>query len=318
MIAADFVARRLGRIVGAVDPAPEIAGKRLSEIVPGADASLFVLNDVEQAASRASVKPQCAVVATFSSLEKCVPVFRSLLGAGVSVVSTCEELVFPWPAHDDRAAELHELCKSRNARLLGTGVNPGFLMDTWPVFMTAVCRAVRAARVERIQDATTRRIPFQKKIGAGLDDAAFKARVADGSLRHVGLRESAHFIAHHLGLEVARYAETLEPVRAERDLTCALGPIRRGGISGVRQTGTALGRAGKPVVSLEFVAAIGQPDPHDRVVIDADPPIDATIRGGVHGDTATSAIVLNSIQPLLAVAPGLHTMGTVALPHFVR
>ncbi len=318
LIAADFVARRFGRIAGAADPAPDIAGRHVGQIVPGAESFLTVARSIDEALSRAAPKPNCAIVATSSSLPRCMPALRSILAAGISIVSTCEELLFPWPAHEGLAAELDSLARRHGARILGTGVNPGFLMDTWPVFMTAVCREVRALRASRIQDATTRRIPFQQKIGAGLDDAAFKKKVAEGSLRHVGLRESAHFIAHYLGLEIAHYEETIDPVRAERDMTCDVGPISRGGISGVRQTASATNNAGKPVVSLEFIAAIGQSDPHDRVVIDSDPPIDATIRGGVHGDTATSAIALNSIRPLLAAPPGLHTMATIALPHFSR
>jgi 4-hydroxy-tetrahydrodipicolinate reductase len=67
---------------------------------------------------------------------------------------------------------------------------------------------------------------------------------------------------------------------------------------------------------MEFQAAIGQEDPHDRVVIEGEPPIDLMIKGGVHGDIATSAIALNAIAPLLASPPGLHTMATIPLVHF--
>src|SRR5262249_32283825 len=144
-----------------------------------------------------------AVVTTSSDLGRCEGTFRELIAMGLPIVSTCEELLYPWLRHKKLADDLHAACIKTGARPLGTGVNPGFRMDTLPVAATAVCRSVRSVKVWRIQDATPRRIPFQKKIGAGLDDAQFAARVADGSLRHVGLGESLHFIAHYLGLSVS-------------------------------------------------------------------------------------------------------------------
>jgi 4-hydroxy-tetrahydrodipicolinate reductase len=192
-------------------------------------------------------------------------------------------------------------------------------MDTLPVAATAVCRSVRSVKVWRIQDATTRRIPFQKKIGAGLDDAAFQAKIKDGSLRHVGLGESIHFVAHYLGFTIDRWEESIEPVKADHDMTAGIGPIRKGQASGVRQVAKAwTAGAATPVIEMQFQAAIGQSDPHDRVVIDGEPPLDLTLKGGVHGDIATSAISLNAIPSLIAAPPGLHTMATIPLVRFVR
>ena len=82
----------------------------------------------------------------------------------------------------------------------------------------------------------------------------------------------------------------------------------------VRQVAEGFTAAGERVLRLEFVAAIGQEDPHDRVKIDGEPPIDLVLRGGVHGDVATSAMLLNSIGALRAAEPGLHTMATIRPP----
>jgi 4-hydroxy-tetrahydrodipicolinate reductase len=311
-IAADLVARGLGRVVAAVDPHAEVAGRPLGALVAGAPHEPLVSAAVD-AVGRDGI--DCAVVATSSSVTACASTFRALLERGHAVVSTCEELFYPRLRHAALADELHELAARHGGRLLGTGVNPGFLMDTVPVFASAVCREVRAVRVERVQDASHRRIPFQKKIGVGLDPSEFAARVRDGSLRHVGLGESLHFIADRLGVRIDRWSEELEAILADRDLPSGLGPVRAGAGRGVRQI--ARGHvAGRCVIELDFIAAIAEPDPRDRVVIDGDPPIDLVWRGGVHGDTATSAIVLNCIRPLLAAPPGLHTMATIPLPSF--
>lgn len=307
-IAADLYARGLGRVVAAVDVAPELAGRPLSELVPGAD-GVTVAGEL---AAAAAAEVDCAVVATSSDLARCAPTLRELLARGTAVVSTCEELLWPALRHPELAAELDALARERGARLLGTGVNPGFLMDTLPALLSGACRSVRAIEAWRIQDAASRRLPFQVKIGAGLDDAAFAARVAEGRLRHVGLGESLHLLAHCAGLAIERWEESIEPVRATRDLESGVGPIPAGRAAGVRQVATGHS-GGRAVARLEFVAAVGQPDPSDGVRIDGEPAIELVIRGGVHGDVATCAIVLNAIPSLLAAPPGLQTMASVPL-----
>ncbi len=311
LIAADLHARGAGAVVAAVDPDPALAGRPLSDFAPGTTPGVTIDADLSHAADSAAF--DAAIVTTVSSLASCAPTLRTLLERGVTVVSTCEELVYPRLRHALLADELHDLAVRRGGRLLGTGVNPGFLMDLLPVVATGVCRGVRSVRVERVQDASTRRLPFQRKIGAGLDRDAFERGVRKGWLRHVGLGESLHFIADRLALEIEDWSESVEPVIADRELRCALGVIEPGRAAGVRQVAIGVG-GGRDAVRLEFVAAIGQADPHDSVRIDGDPPIDLTIRGGVHGDTATVAITVNSIRPLLAAPPGLHTMSTIAPP----
>jgi 4-hydroxy-tetrahydrodipicolinate reductase len=304
-IQADLLSRGLARTRAAVDPVH--AGRKLSELVSGAG-DVTILSSLEELP--AGERFDAALVTTSSDLAACAATFRALLGRGISVVSTCEELVWPWLRHPSLARELAELAQRRGARLLGTGVNPGFLMDALPVFASAVCADVRGVLIQRIQDASPRRIPFQKKIGAGLDRAAFQRAVEAGKLRHVGLGESLHFVAHSLGFEVERWNETIEPVLAERELDSALGRIAQGAAAGVRQVAEGTARGGAKL-RLEFQAAIGQADPHDRVALDSAPRIDLVLRGGVHGDVATSAIALNALAPLLDAPPGLHTMATI-------
>jgi 4-hydroxy-tetrahydrodipicolinate reductase len=238
--------------------------------------------------------------------------FRALLARGVSVVSTCEELSWPWLRHAVLAQELHELAVRGRARIVGTGINPGFLMDALPVAATSACHVVRSLRVERIQDAGKRRLPFQRKVGVGLALAEFERRVAEGSLRHVGLGESLHFLAHHLGWRIERWEETIAPVVAERALTSDLGPVAAGSARGVRQEARAW-VCGAPSLELVFQATVGEPEPRDRVCIDGEPSIELVIPGGVHGDQGTTALVLNVIRPLLAAEPGLHTMASLPL-----
>jgi 4-hydroxy-tetrahydrodipicolinate reductase len=314
-VVADLARRQLGKVVAAVDPASGIAGRKLAELVPGVVDGPVVVSHLDEVTGWERVR--CAVVTTSSDLELCMDTFRALLTRGCSVVSTCEELSWPWLRHPVLAQELHELAVRHRARILGTGINPGFLMDALPVALTTACQSVRALRVERYQDAGKRRLPFQKKVGVGLAPAEFERQIAARTLRHVGLGESLHFLAHALGWRVERWEETIAPVLAEKALTSDLGPVPAGHARGVRQE--ARGWAGgRVVLELSFQAALGESTPRDRVVVDGEPPLELTIPGGVHGDTATSAIVLNMVRPLLAAEPGLHTMATLPLQGCVQ
>lgn len=309
-LVTDQLRRGLGRPVAAVDPAPDLVGRPLSEIVPGAPPDVLVRAHVDELGGWDRIR--CAVVTTRSGLEDCMETFRSLLRRGCAVVSTCEELSWPWLRHPVLAQELHELAVRHRGRIVGTGVNPGFLMDALPIAATTACHEVRSIRVERIQDAGLRRLPFQRKVGVGATVEAFRERVAAGVLRHVGLGESLHFLAHYLGWRIERWEETIDPVLADAPLQSALGPVARGAVRGVRQEGRAW-VDGRPALELVFQAALAEPEPRDRIRIEGDPPLEFVAPGGVHGDTATTAIVLNTIRPLLDAEPGLHTMATLPL-----
>jgi 4-hydroxy-tetrahydrodipicolinate reductase len=314
-ILTDLHERALGQLVGVVDADPALRQRPVADLVPRADARLRVLPSLDAFEDWGRV--DAAIVSTRSDLPSCMDTFRALLARGLTVVSTCEELVFPWLRHVALAEELHDLAKRSGGRLLGTGVNPGFLMDAFPAVLTGVCRSVRSITCQRVQDASARRVPFQQKIGAGLDDAQFAQRVREGVLRHVGLGESMHLLAHAAGLRIERWEEDLQPVHAERDLVCALGDIPAGRVAGVRQVARAYADE-REVIRLEFQAAIGQKDPHDTIRISGDPDVHCTIPGGVHGDIATSSLTLNALPGLQLAPPGLHTMTSVPPPVHAR
>ena len=309
-IIADIYDRGLGEVVAAVDNASEFEGRKVSDLVPATNARIPIQKSFAALQDWRSF--DAAIVTTSSDLERCAPSLRELLRRGQTIVSTCEELFWPYLRHQKLATELDLLAKECHGRLLGTGVNPGFLMDTFPVAATGISRSVRSVEVHRYQDAASRRIPFQKKIGVGLDEKQFAEAVKQGSLRHVGLGESLHFIAHCLGFKLERWEESVEPVRAELDMDSGLGPVKKGRMCGVRQEARAW-QDKKCVITLKFQAAIGQIEPHDRVIVHGEPPIDLVWKGGVQGDVATSAIVLNSIRSLRAAPFGLHTMASIPL-----
>jgi hypothetical protein len=308
-----FLADKAGvEIVGAIDADPAKVGQDIGMLAGLPAHGVKVSADMKAVLGGRDV--DAVILTTTSSLEKTADQLAALLPYGVNVVSSCEELSYPWQTNPALAAKIDKLAKDNNASVLATGVNPGFLMDFLPVVMTGVCRNVRKVTVERIQDATFRRIPFQKKIGAGLTVAQFHAKVKEGTLRHVGLTESMHMIAASLGWKLDKTEDIISPIVAERETKTEGLTVKAGDVLGVQQIGRGLA-GGEELVKMIFRAAIGQSDVRDRIVIDGTPSLDSSFKGGVNGDVATCAILINAIQAIVEAPPGLRTMVDIRPPY---
>jgi 2,4-diaminopentanoate dehydrogenase len=309
------VANRKGfRIVGAVDIDPAKAGRDLGEVAAlGRPLKVKVSADARKAIR--SGKPDVVVLCTSSSLKRIVQQIDTILKLKVPIVSTTEELAYPTKANMRYARVIHQMAKKAKVAVLGTGVNPGFVMDALPIMLTGVCERVEAIRVNRIQDARIRRLPFQQKIGAGLTREQFQRKVDDASVRHVGLAESVQMIADALGWKLDRVTDEIQPKIASETVASEFLAVDPGYVCGIVQDGIGY-REGRPVITLHMEAYLGAPESYDSVEIAGSPAIASKISGGVHGDIATASIVVNSLPRILEVAPGLHTMRDMPLPSY--
>jgi 4-hydroxy-tetrahydrodipicolinate reductase len=213
------------------------------------------------------------------------------------------------------ARKVDALAKKAKVAVLGTGVNPGFVMDALPIALTAACQRVDRVTVHRIQDARYRRLPFQQKIGAGLTTEQFEKQKAEGGIRHVGFTESIAMIADSLGWTLDRITDDVQPKLAQVTISSEFLAVDPGYVCGIVQEGIGY-RKKDPAIRLYMEAYLGAPDPYDLIEIDGNPRLSVKIAGGVHGDIATAAIVVNSIPKVLDAAPGLHTMRDLPLPSF--
>ncbi len=299
------------QIVGAVDPAPHKAGKDLGILCGGDPLDVTVRETLDKALEEG--RADIAIITTLSSLERIESQITAVAEAGLNMVSTCEELSYPWQSSPQIAARIAEACKKNGVTCLGTGVNPGFLMDYLPAVLTSVCQKVESIRVTRVQDASVRRIPFQQKIGAGLNGREFQNKKEEGTLRHVGLTESIQMIAKALHWNLDRVEETLEPVVAEQAEGAGYKMIENGNARGVEQIGTGFIND-EPKITLHFKAAVGEEKSYDKIEIKGMPSFTSVIEGGINGDIATSAITVNALSAVMKSAPGLKTMLEVPVP----
>lgn len=294
------------KIIGAVDVDPKKAGRDLGRVCKlRKKLNVPVVANLHDAHWRE--KPQAAILTTISDLKRITPQIEMLVTAGLHVVTTCEELVFPWITAPALAHRLDAMAKRNNVTILAVGVNPGFMMDILPITLTAVCQKVDRIRVARIQNAAVRRLPFQKKIGAGLTLKEFDVRRKEGTLPHVGLAESISMIAAHLNWKLTKIEEELKPIIARKPIRTRPMTILRGMAAGVQQIGRGfVGPEEK--ITLVFRAAVNEPKPRDVVEVFGEPTFVSTIPGGVNGDIATCAIAINAVRQVLRASPGLKTM----------
>jgi 4-hydroxy-tetrahydrodipicolinate reductase len=300
-------------IVGALDIDPQKVGADLGTVLGVPSVGVLVRSDTAYAI--AELRPDVILHATGSRLASVAPQLLEAVAAGANVVSTCEELSFPWTAQPQLAADLDGAARRAGVTLLGTGINPGYAMDALPLMLTAPCAAVRGIRVLRVVDAAARRGPLQKKVGAGLASEAFYSRVRDGSVRHVGLPESLHMIATALGWTLDGEDDLIMPMIAEHEIVTEHVRVAPGQVAGVRQV--ARGYVGeREVITLELRMYVGAPDPQDTVEVDGDPPVRMTVAGGLHGDIATAALAVNAARSVQRAPAGLMTMSDLPLVHF--
>lgn len=294
-------------LVGAVDIAPEFAGRDLGEVLGlGRSLNVPVWGDAAQALAEA--RPEVVLHATGSHLPAVKEQLLALVEAGAHVVSTCEELSYPFYRYPDLSRELDAAARARGAVLLGTGVNPGFVMDKLVATLLGACQQVDRVEVLRVVDAAGRRGPLQRKVGAGMSVEEFQALAQAGQIGHVGLPESAHMLADVLGLPRDReVTEEIRPKVATKEVKTLFVHVLPGQVAGVDQTARVLVE-GKERVRLHLEMYVGAETPVDAVRVEGVPPLSMRIEGGVHGDLATAAVVVNCVPLVRTLAPGLRTM----------
>jgi len=301
------------KIVGAADVSASKAGQDLGTVL-GLPKKLRV--KVEPNPERLARKggADLAVVCTTSSVKDLRNLLALIVKKRVNVVSTCEQLSFPVPQTQSVFRELDRMARAKKVSILGTGVNPGFAMDALALVLTAPCAKVERVSVARVVDAGTRRMSLQRKVGAGLNQHQFRRAVAEGHVQHVGLAQSVHMIAATLGWKLDKVDETIDAAIAPRDLDTEHLRIPAGATAGIKQH-TRGYRGGEVAVSLDLQMYVGAESPRDSVTIEGTPSINMTISGGIAGDIATAALVVNCLPALLSARPGVLTMVDLPLVH---
>jgi len=275
-------------VCGAADADPAKAGQDLGRLLGQEALGLTV--DADAASALPGSGAEVVIHATGSHLPEVYAQIAACVEQGKHVVSSCEELAYPWARHPHLAQELDAAARARGVRVLGAGVNPGLAMDLLPALLAAATQDVERVRVRRVVDLAQRRPQLQRKAGLGLTPQEFQKAKEEGHVGHVGLAESAHLLAEALGWRLDEVRETLEPVLASRHMRC--GPLRiaPGHVAGIRHE--LEGRSdGRPVLRMELVMVAEPLEAVDAVEVESAPGLRMVIPGGLQGDVATAALL---------------------------
>ncbi|PYZ92681.1 hypothetical protein CR194_13550 [Salipaludibacillus keqinensis] len=301
-------------VIGGVDIDPDKVEKDLGELIGSGNMGEEVvssLNDLPTSAKEEGNK--VAIHCTGSNLEKMWPQIKELLDHGFSVVSTCEELSYPWHRYPELSKEIDAYAKEKGLAVLGTGVNPGFIMDTMTLCLTAVTNSVSDIKVQRNVDVSKRRVPLQKKVGVGMTTAEFEVLASKNQIGHVGLEESARLIAYGLEIELDKVTNNIKPTIAVEDLHLALGDFKKGDVSGQHQIVKGHATDGR-TITLELIMSAGVTQ-EDRIILEGEEKLELVIPGGIFGDTATAAMAINMAKLVgKNHIEGLVTMADIPLP----
>lgn len=310
-IARQVAAHPRLRPVGGMDIAPDLARRDLGDII-GLATSLDapISSDLADALG---CQPDIVVHATGSRLSSVLPQLLQIIERHIPIISTCEELSYPWHHHADAASQLHDAAQQSGVAVIGTGINPGFVMDALPLALSGVCTEVAQVHCRRVVNLSRRRRQLQQKVGVGYTVERFREEAASGKLGHVGLPESVAMIAAGMGWDLEGIDQTLDPVIAQQSHESDLGTVPCGGVIGQHQIAHG-SVGGEDRIQFELIMALDAENAGDFVELLGPQPLSSAVRG-IQGDVATAAIVVNLIPRVLAASPGLHTMLDLPMPY---
>ncbi|MES6879836.1 Gfo/Idh/MocA family oxidoreductase [Cutibacterium acnes] len=255
-------------LVGAIDVNPALDGKDIGEVL-GID-PLGANVTTDPASILDSNKVDVVTIATTSWVHDQIADLRTIITAGINVVSIAEEMSCPEAQNPDMAKELDELAKKHGVSAVGVGVNPGFVLDHLVVALSSGSQDVTHIEARRVNDLAPYGQTVLRTQGVGTTPEEFKAGVADGSIvGHVGFPESIRLISDALGLGVDSIEQHIEPIIAK------VAPEAEG-----QETG-------------DFITITGVPD------------ISMSTGPEIAGGKATAGICVNTIPRIVAATPGL-------------
>lgn len=305
------------KIVAAVDSRPDYVGKDLGEVLKvGKTLGVKVTNKPEEVLKKENV--DIVVIATTSWLKEQIPDLRKIVSAGINCISIAEEMADAYAQNPELARELDDLAKKHEVTVLGTGVNPGFVLDLIVVALSGGNHTVERIEASRVNDLSPYGPTVMQTQGVGTTPEAFKAGIADGSIvGHVGFPESIHMISDALGLGVDRIVQSREPIISKVFRETPHVKVQPGMVAGCSHIGIGY-RGDKEVIKLvhpqQILPELENENTGDYINIYGKPEIHMSIKPEIAGGIATEGLAVNMIPHVVAATPGLKRMIDMPVP----
>lgn len=309
-------------IIGACDTDQSKIGRSIYELLEtprGERPDALITSDID---ALLQTKPlDICIIATNSFVKDVYPKIEKAVKYSVNVLTIAEEMAWPWAQEPELSAKMDALAQEHSVSILGTGINPGMMMDLLAVFLTGCMTSVEHVECERVNSLS----PFGKAVmveqGIGITPKAFEEGVQDGSLAgHVGFAESAGMIANALHFDIDEINQQMKPIITDVDRKSAHGFAKKGQVAGVNMTAQA-GNVLEEKISLLHPQQI---EPHlagvqtgDYVRLRGTPPVSMAIKPEVDGGLGTIAMACNMLPFVVAATPGLKSMLDMPVPRCV-
>jgi 4-hydroxy-tetrahydrodipicolinate reductase len=302
-------------IAGAVVRDPRWEGRPLEEIVP--DGPTGVRLSADGARVLSETEPDVVVIATRSTLPEIVPTLALAAKAKAAIACTAEELAYIRPGDGPEADEIFRLADSHHVAIVAVGLNPGFVLDVWPLALASIAHDVTAIDAERAVDLSGFGPNVRASLGVGYSAADFDRDLGRGKIAgHRGFRESLRLIGEALGRPVDETNVETTPIFAKRARTLIGGELTAGQTAGVRQLATGRS-AGTEWLRLTMTASVALDEigvePVDRVHISGSNDLTAVISPGSRAVPSTVGRILNAIPAVAVAPPGVHTAADLGL-----
>ena len=315
-VARNIVKKEELRLVGAVEKDPERIGKDLGEYLGGEKTGRIVYSDIEKAI--VETRPDIVVIATNSFVEEVLPKIEAAARHHVDILTIAEEMAFPFVSHPEKSEILENIAWRYGVSILGTGINPGFVLDLLIIAMTGACLKVDRIEARRINDLS----PFGKTLmetqGVGTSPEEFRKGIEKGDIvGHIGFQQSIAMIGNALGWEIDRIEESREPIISNTERKTSVAHVKPGMVAGCKHVGR--GYCGeKLMIELvhpqQILPETEGVETGDYIDIYGDPEIHLSIKPEIPGGKGTIALATNMIPAVIEAAPGLIEMSELPIP----
>lgn len=308
-------------IVAAIDSNENKIGKYLGEVLGiNSDLKVIVSGNFEETINKTNA--DIVILAIDSFVKNVYPYIKHIVLNKINCITIAEEMAYPYTADKSLAEDMNKLAKENNVTILGTGVNPGFVLDTLIITLSAACRKVQSITASRVNDLSPFGTTVMKTQGVGTTVEDFEKGIKDGTIvGHIGFKQSIPMIAKALGIEIDEIIETREPIVSNTYRETPYVKVEPGMVAGCAHIGYGM-RNGKPVITLEHPQQIHPEsegvDTGDYIFIKGDPDMHLSIKPETPGGIGTMAVAVNMIPQVIASSAGLKTMVDLPIPHAIE
>jgi 4-hydroxy-tetrahydrodipicolinate reductase len=309
-------------ITGVCDLHPDLVGKSIFNVLDvdkNDHPEVLVSDNIDSLLD----KENCDLVllATDSFTKKAFPKMVKILEAGINVISTAEEMAYPKAQEPELSKELDRIAKENGVTVLGTGINPGFIMDLLVIALTGVMSDVTHIEANRVNSLSPFGPAVMEEQGVGITVDDFMHGVETNTLAgHVGFSESVNMIADAIGVKLDTFEQQMAPIVTSVDRRSKYGEALKGNVAGVNMTGQGIIK-GEVFIDMKHPQQI-EPEIEgthtgDYITIKGTPEVNMAITPEIDGGIGTIAMCVNMIPHVLNSKPGLKTMIDLPVPRAI-